>query len=291
MRGIGPPLATPFEESGSIDEERLRELVHWVEERGVDFIVPCGSNSEAELMTSTERSRVIEIVTETTETPVLAGAGHPGYYETIESIEAAADAGADAALVVTPFYYNHGQDVLEEYFLEVADASPLPVYLYSVPVFTGVRLEPETIGRLSEHPNIVGLKDSHADLGEFVRTQHAVDDPLFTMFIGSANVLTQALELGADGGILALANVAPEACAKMYRNHEVHPGRARSLNTEFVELNTAVTAHFGIPGLKHAMRARGAPAGHPRSPHRPPDDGAIAALDEILEELELVSSA
>ncbi len=287
MQGIGPPLATPFDASGAIDEAKLRELVDWVESRGVDFIVPCGSNSEAELMTTDERSSVIEIVADTAEVPVLAGTGHPGLQETLESVDNAADAGADGVLVVTPFYYHHEQSALEQYFTTVADESPLPVYLYSVPAFTGVRLLPETVGSLSTHPNIVGMKDSHADIGEFIRTQQAVDDPAFRMFIGSANVLSQALELGADGGILALANVVPEVCSKIYRRHEVHPERARRLNSEYVPLNTAITAQFGVPGLKYAMGARGAPAGHVRSPHLPPDAAAKTALDEILESLDV----
>lgn len=287
MDGIGPPLATPFDADGTLDEDRLRRLVQWVETRGVDFIVPCGSNSEAELMTAEERARTVDIVVGEASVPVLAGTGHPGLYETLEAIDRADEGGADSALVVTPFYYNHDQTTLERYYQTVADESPLPVYLYSVPAYTGVRLRPETIGRLADHPNIVGLKDSHGDIGEFIRTRARVDDADFSLLIGSANVLAQALDLGANGGILALANVAPEACARVVRTHREDPARARSMNAEYVELNTAITGGYGVPGLKWAMRERGAPAGHVRSPHRPADEEAQIAIGRMLDDLDL----
>ncbi|MEF8780617.1 MAG: dihydrodipicolinate synthase family protein [Haloferacaceae archaeon] len=290
MNGIGPPLVTPFDGDGDVDYGKLRSLVDWVESRGVDFLVPCGSNSEAELMTARERRRVVETVVEAASVPVLAGTGHPGLRETLAATRAAADAGADAALVVTPFYYSHDQATLEAYYRELAGESPLPVYLYSVPAYTGVRLEPETVGRLSSHPNVVGLKDSHASIAEFVRTGRNVaeetgDGTSFDLLIGSASVLAQALDAGAAGGVLALANLAPAATAEVYELAGEDSRRARELNADLVELNVAVTARYGVPGLKWAMRERGAPAGHPRSPHREPDAEARGRLRALLEAL------
>lgn len=290
MNGIGPPLVTPFDEEGDVDYERLRELVDWVEARDVDFIVPCGSNSEAELMTAGERKRVVETVLEAASVPVLAGTGHPGLRETLEATRAAADAGADAALVVTPFYYSHDQATLEAYYRDVADAAPLPVYLYSVPAYTDVRLEPGTVGRLATHPNVVGMKDSHASISEFVRTSRRIEEETggetaFDLLIGSASVLAQALDAGGVGGVVALANLAPATTAAVFETHRTDPDRARAMNAELVELNAAVTAEYGVPGLKWAMRQRGAPAGYPRSPHREPNAEARGRLRALLEDL------
>ncbi|MDR5673238.1 dihydrodipicolinate synthase family protein [Halalkaliarchaeum sp. AArc-GB] len=294
MNGIGPPLVTPFDEVGDVDYGRLRELVDWVEDRGVDFLVPCGSNSEAELMTAAERTRVIETVAEEASVPVVAGTGSPGLRETLSATRAAADAGADAALVVTPFYYDHDQATLEAYYRELAGDAPLPIYLYSVPAYTGVRLEPDTVGRLASHPNVVGMKDSHASLPEFVRTKRRIAEAIsdaggsageFDLMIGSGSVLAQALSAGGVGGVLALANLAPAATAEVYEIHEEDPERARELNEDLVELNTAITADYGVPGLKWAMRERGASAGYPRSPHREPDAEARGRLQALLEEL------
>jgi dihydrodipicolinate synthase/N-acetylneuraminate lyase len=285
MHGIGPPLVTPFTESGDVDDDALRALVHWVEARGVDFLVPCGSNSEAELMTADERAHVVDVVADEASVPVLAGTGHPGLRETLDQTDRAADAGADAALVVTPFYFHHDDAALEAYYETVADESPLPVYLYSVPAYTGVALDPVVAGRLSAHENVHGMKDSSGDIEAFVRTHRRVDDE-FDLLVGSGSVLANALDVGAAGGVLALANVAPEASAEVYRRHRADDRQgARGLNADLVELNRAVTARFGIPGLKAAMRARGAPAGYARRPHQPVSDEVRSELESLVAEL------
>jgi 4-hydroxy-tetrahydrodipicolinate synthase len=285
MQGLGPALVTPFDEDGDVDYDRLEALVSWVEARGVDFLVPCGSTSEAELLTNDEQRRVTETVAKEASVPVLAGAGHPGLRETLETIEHAAAAGADGALVVTPFYYPHDQETLAAYYRDLAAEAALPIYLYSVPQFTGVRLEPETVGELATHPNIVGLKDSSGSLSALVRTSERVDEG-FDLLVGSAGVLAQTLDEGASGGVCALANLAPAALAEVVDRHESDPAAARARNRELVELNDAVTAQFGIPGLKWAMRERGAPAGYPRSPHQPVDAAARERLGGLLESLD-----
>lgn len=283
MDGTGVPLVTPFDSAGEIDEAKLRELVGWVEDRGVDFIVPCGSNSEAELMSVEERARVVEVVTDEADGPVLAGTGHPGFQETVSQTALAADAGADAAIVVTPFYYPHDQETLAAYYRDLADEADLPVYLYSVPPFTDVHLEPETVGDLSEHENIAGMKDSAGDVTRFQREREYADDG-FELFVGSGGVYSHALDSGADGGILALANVAPERASEVYERHgEGDRAGAHAVNRSVVDLNQAVTATYGIPGLKAAMRTRGAPAGQVRRPHRPVGPDVESELERHLE--------
>ncbi|WP_224448516.1 dihydrodipicolinate synthase family protein [Haloprofundus salilacus] len=285
MEGIAPPLATPFTEDGDLDEESLGALVGWVEERGVDFLVPCGSNSEAELMSVEERARVVELVVEEASVPVLAGTGHPGLRETKRQTQLAADAGADGALVVTPFYFPYDDDAIENYYREIADDAGVPVYLYSVPPYTNVTLPPTVAGRLAEHPNIAGMKDSGGDLEAFGRTRRLAGDG-FKFFVGAGSVAAHAFDAGADGGILGLANVAPEACAEMYERHrEGDTEGARELNADLVELNRAVTTVHSIPGLKAAMRARGAPAGYARAPHRPVNDEVREELEALVAEL------
>ena len=286
MNGVAAPVVTPFTQDGDVDEPALADLVGWLEDRGVDFLVPCGSTSEAELLTAAERTRVIDTVADAASVPILAGTGSPGLRETREATTAAADAGADAALVVTPFYYPHDRSALADYYRDVADAAPIPVYLYSVPTFTDVRLYPETAADLATHPNVAGMKDSAGDVGSFVRLVRRTDDADFDPIVGSGGVFAQALAAGATGGILALANVAPEVTARISEAAGDDPETARRLNAAVTELNHAVTSAFGIPGLKYAMRQRGAPAGHARSPHRPPDADARERLDALVAALE-----
>ena len=286
MNGTGVPLVTPFDEDGELDTERLREVLAWVEEGGVDFVVPCGSNSEAELMGVEERARVVEVVAEEADVPVLAGTGHPGLKETLRQTERAAEAGADGALVVTPFYYAHGADALEAYYREVADESPIPVYLYSVPTYTNVKLSPETVGRLASHDNVAGMKDSSGDLETLQRERRLTDDEDFDLLVGSGSVYAHALASGADGGVLGLANVAPECANEVFQLHRAgKDAEARQLNATLVELNRAVTAKYGVPGAKAAMRYRGVSAGYARKPHREVGEDAKAEIEELVEEM------
>lgn len=281
MHGTGVPLVTPFSPSGEIDSDALSAHVDWVLEQGVDFLVPCGSTSEAELMTLDERARVTEQVVDAApgDVPVLAGTGHPGLAETLAQTERAADAGADAALVVTPHYYNHGQAALEAYYRELADTTPLPLYLYNMPGFTGVSLDPETVGSLADHDRIHGMKDSSGDLELFQRFRTATRECDFALFVGGGSIYAPALDAGADGGILAVANVVPERATEIYRLHRASKdAAARDVNRRVVALNHAITTAHGVPGLKAAMAARNRDGGHPRRPFQPVD---AATEDEL----------
>ena len=285
MEGTGVPLVTPFDEKGDIDESKLAELVGWVEERGVDFIVPCGSNSEAELMTAEERARVVEIVVESASVPILAGTGHPGLRESTIQTELAASAGADAALIVTPFYFSHSQEDMAIYYKKLAELVSIPIYLYSVPKFTHVSLEPDTIAELSDDENIKGMKDSSGNSDLFQQEVEVTKEKDFDMLVGAGGIYAQALEMGATGGVLALANIAPEKCSEIYQLYKKGDSEnAKILNDELVELNRGVTGTYGISGLKAAMEMRGAPAGFSRSPHRGVGGAEKEGLQNLLDE-------
>lgn len=282
FEGTGLPLATPFDADGAVDHDALAALVEWVETRGVDFIVPCGSNSAAPMLTDDERAAVVKTVCDAASVPVLAGTGTPGLQATLAATDRAAAAGADAALVVTPYYFSHGEEALQEYYREVADASPLPVYLYSVPKYTATPLAPDLVGDLAAYPNIGGIKDSSGDVANIGRLDARTDDE-FDILVGSGGVYAPALDAGADGGVLALANVVPERASDVFDLHASDPHTARTLNRELIELNHAVTATYGVPGLKAAMRARDAPAGQVRSPFREVDETARNTLHELVD--------
>ncbi|MFB6152950.1 MAG: dihydrodipicolinate synthase family protein [Halodesulfurarchaeum sp.] len=287
MHGIGAPLVTPFDADGAIDHEALADLTGWVLDRGLDFVVPTGSTSEAELLTIDERTAVIETVVEATagDVPVVAGTGHPGYRATLSQTRQAATVGADAALVATPFYYDHDQETLASYYRELAEDSPIPLYLYSVPAYTHVTLEPETAADLATHENVAGMKDSSGDLEAFQRTASATADEDFDLLVGAGGVFAPALDAGATGAILAVANVVPDLASEIYELHRAGKSeQARALNRRIIRLNRAVTVEHGIPGLKAAMRLREASAGLPRRPFQPVDESVQTTLESVLEE-------
>jgi 4-hydroxy-tetrahydrodipicolinate synthase len=287
MDGLGVPLATPFDDDGRVDHAALATLTASVTEAGADFLVPCGSNSESELLTASERAAVVETVVDAapSDASVLAGTGSPGYRETLTATERAAEASADAALVVTPFYYDHGAEAIVAYYRELADDAPIPVYLYSVPKYTGVTLSPRTVQSLAAHPNVAGMKDSSGDLAAFQRTREYTADADFDLLVGSGGLFAPALDAGADGGVLALANVVPERASEIRDLHAAGKDEAaRAVNRRVLELNDAVTAQYGVPGLKAAMRSRGMPAGTVRSPHRPVDDDVATELASLVED-------
>ncbi|TYL38227.1 dihydrodipicolinate synthase family protein [Natronococcus pandeyae] len=282
MHGTGVPIVTPFSD-GAIDHERLTSLVEWLEAAGVDFLVPCGSTGEAPLLTIDERVEVIETVAEATDLPVLAGTGQEGLEPTLETTERAAAAGADAALVITPSYYGSDDAELAAYYRDVADASPIPIYLYSVPKFTDHALSPRTVGALAGHENIAGIKDSSGSLGSIQRIVDHTDEESFSVLVGSGSTYAAGLAAGADGGVLAVANVVPEAASEVFRLHrEGRTDEARDRNAAFVELNHAVTARFGVPGVKAALELRDQPAGRLRRPLRPLEADDETELESIL---------
>ena len=287
MHGTGVPLVTPFSADGEIEEATLADHVAWVLEQGVDFLVPCGSTSEAELLTVAERALVTESVVDAApdDVPVLAGTGHPGFEETMEQTRRAADAGADAALVVTPHYYHHDQAALEAYYRDLADDAPLPIYLYNIPSFTGVNLEPATVEALADHSNVHGMKDSSGDLERFQRYRSATSDSDFALFVGGGGIYAPALDAGGDGGILAVANVVPERASEIYRFHRGSKDAAtREANQRIVDLNHAITTEYGVPGLKAAIRARDRSAGRARRPFRPVDTDAERTIHALVDE-------
>jgi 4-hydroxy-2-oxoglutarate aldolase len=193
-------------------------------------------------------------------------------------------------LVITPWYYKGAMtgDVLRQHFEAVADDSPVPVLLYNMPANTGVNLPVATVAELARHPNIVGIKDSAGDIGQLWGLIHSTPDD-FMVICGNTSAFLPALLLGAKGGILALANVAPRETVALYE--AVRAGRldeARELNDRLVPVGVAVTRSYGIAGLKTALDMLGYVGGKPRPPLRSPSVEGMADIQRILEKAGLI---
>jgi 4-hydroxy-2-oxoglutarate aldolase len=292
LAGIYPALVTPFAADGSVSIADLRHNISRYNHTGLRGFVVNGSTGESMLLRREETDAVLLAVRESTASSkhLIAGTGAESTAETIERTKRAAEIGYQWALVKTPHYYKpaYKPEVFVEHYRRVADASPIPVLLYSVPQFTGVALEAKEVAILSEHPNIVGIKESS---GNIVRVAEmvATTPESFNVLTGSASSLLPALTIGVRGGILALASTLPEQCVALY--DLVRGGKmeqARRLQQTLLLASNLIVAEAGIAGVKFAMDQRGYRGGLTRRPLLPLADAVktrilatVAAIDAI----------
>jgi 4-hydroxy-2-oxoglutarate aldolase len=292
FNGIFPPIPTPFDEGGQVDLGALcANIARW-NETGLAGYVALGSNGEAPLLDDDESGAVVKTVREamTPGMSLFVGAVRESTRQAIAACQTAANAGADAVLVITPWYYKRAMtgDALKHHFKAVADASPVPVLLYNMPANSGVNVPISAVVELALHPNIVGIKDSAGDIGQLWGLIRSTPDD-FAVMVGNTGAFLPGMLLGATGGILALANVAPRETVALY--HADRSGRldeARALNNRLVPVGVAVTGTYGIPGLKAALGMLGYAGGPPRSPLLPASEQAVADIRGILEEASLL---
>lgn len=286
LRGILLPTTTPFTKTEELDLDSLVGNIQKWRQAGIAGFVLLGSTGERVHLDEDEYLRTLEAARQ--EIPpdgvFIAGVGQQSTRGTIAEIGKAAQCGADAVLVLTPNYYRSAitQDTLVNHYWAVADASPVPVLLYSMPALTGIKIEPETIARLSEHPNIIGVKDSSNEVAGFAQTVKLCP-PGFAVLTGNGTVLLDALQAGATGAILAVGCVVPRVCIELFNAFHVDDQqRANSLQEKLTPLAAAVTTRFGIGGLKAALDLAGYHGGSVRAPLRPPDDTARAEIAHLV---------
>lgn len=285
LQGVFPALVTPFNPDESVSLAAVCENIHLYNQTKIAGYVVLGSTGESVLLSREESDSILTAAKEAASGSkiLIAGTGAESTAETIFRTKRAAALGYAFALVKTPYYYKpayRAENYLRHY-RAVADASPIPVLLYSVPVFTGVTLETPEILALAEHPNIVGIKDSSGSIqrvGEVVSSAPSN----FTVLTGGAAVIYPALAVGAKGAILALAAALPEKCAEVFALFE--SGRhdeARQLQHALVHASKRISSENGIAGVKYAMDLRGYRGGLPRRPLLPlteENKQSIAAL-------------
>jgi 4-hydroxy-2-oxoglutarate aldolase len=289
VSGIFPALTTPFAEDGSVSVAGIKKNIGLYNQTELAGYVVLGSTGESVLVSREEADIVLSAVKEAAAPGkvLIAGTGAESTAETIARTKRAAALGYQVALVKTPFYYKpaYRAENFIQHYRAVADASPIPVLLYSVPIFTGITLEAQEIIALAQHPNIIGIKDSSGSIqriGEIV----AWAPEEFRVLTGGASVVYPALAVGARGAILALADVLAEKCVELYEL--VQRGRhadAKELQLQLVRASKSMVSDPGIPGVKYAMELRGYAGGTPRPPLLPLSaerkKSVAAALGEI----------
>ncbi len=288
IRGVIPPMLTPFRENGDVDyDAHSRNITRWNQVDLGGYLV-LGSNGETPYLTEAEKLKLIELTVQQAAKgrTIIAGTGLESTRETIRLTNLAAELGVHAALVLTPSYFGPQMtdEALIRHFRHVANASPIPILLYSVPAYTHLTISVEAVQKLSEHANIIGMKDSSGDVPRLASLKNAVP-PDFHLIVGTASAWYPALALGIRAGILALANIAGGLCANVQQLYDA--GRydeARMLHLKLVPVNAAITSTHGIAGLKHAATLLGYDGGYVRSPLVPLEEAAGDHIRGLLAE-------
>jgi len=289
ITGIFPALTTPFAVDGTVSLSAVKENIGRYNRTGLAGYVVLGSTGEAVMLSREEADAVLAATREAAapEKILIAGTGAESTVETITRTKRAATLGYKFALVKTPYYYKplYWPETYIRHYRAVADASPIPVLLYSVPQFTGITLDTPEILTLAEHPNIVGIKDSSAVI-QRVAEVVASAPARFHLVTGGAAVVYPALAVGARGAILALASALPEKCVELYELFQsAQHDRAKSLQHQLALASKRIVSENGIAGVKFAMDLRGYQGGAPRMPLVPLKEEKKQAIAALIAEL------
>jgi 4-hydroxy-2-oxoglutarate aldolase len=292
LRGIMLPFTTPFDENGGVNLSAIRSNIEKWNRTGVSGHIVLGSTGERVHLSERECLKVIEAARAAVpeQLSFIVGAGQQSTQATIDEVRGVAEAGADAVLVITPHFYRAEmtQNALVNHYRAVADASPVPLLLYSVPQFTNVTLQPETIARLSEHEIIVGVKDSSGDILNLAETVRLVPND-FAVLTGNGSALYPALCVGARGAILAVGCLAPRLAVAIYEAFAVgEHERARDMQQQLTKLTRGISGRYGISGLKAALDMLGYAGGHVRAPLSEASAEARREIAAVLKETEIL---
>ncbi len=293
LRGVFTPIVTSFDGEGAVAHDKMAlNLERWNQTDLKGYIV-LGSNGEWVFLSDTERLEVLRTARQAIpqDKLMIAGTAAESTGHTLRMTEEGAAIGADAAIVVNPSYYKSQMTppVLANYYRTVADRSPIPIVIYNLPPATGIDLPADLLVELSEHPNIVGVKDTGGNMAKMAETVRRAD-PSFQVLSGSANFFYPSLAFGVVGGIMALANIAPEAAVDLFELFQA--GRldeGQALHLRMLPVNLAVTSRWGVPGLKAALDMLGYYGGPPRPPLLPLEGERRQELKAILKEAELLA--
>lgn len=286
LRGVIAPIPTPFDPvTGDVAPVALRQAARALLDAGLAGIAVAGSTGEGELLDDRERTSLVEWLREVIPEDrwLIAGAGAESTRGAVAIARAVALAGADATLVRPPAYYSATlpPSALADHYARLADESPVPLVVYNIPKYTHVMLHDSVLRTLSEHPNVIAFKDSSGDLK--VLASYRAAAPRLVPLVGAGQLLYAAMELGAAGGVLAVACFAPALCRACYDAFQAGDREtAGALQERFTPLAREIVNGMGPAGIKAAMAAVGLPMGPVRSPLQPPDARSLARLPELL---------
>lgn len=287
VSGIFPPIATPFDADGNLALNKLEHNISMWNKVPLRGLAVLGSNGEVVYMKPEEKVEMIRHARKILdpEKLVIGGAGCESTRDTIDMCIKMSEAGADVLMVVTPCYYKGRMtnESFVQHYTRVADESPAPILLYSVPGNTGIDLSPEVVVKLASHPNIIGMKDSGGDIVKIGSIVHKTQHQDFQVLAGSAGFLLPALVAGCVGGVCASANMLGDALCNLHSLYQQGKLKeAKELQQRIIAPNAAVTKMFGIPALKASMEWFGYYGGPTRLPLVPLKSEEVAKVREAF---------
>ena len=286
FRGVFPAIITPFFQDESLDEEGLKRNIEYLNKTGIAGIVPCGTTGESATLTFEEHKRVVEIAVEASKVPVIAGTGSNNTREAMELTRHAAKAGADAALLITPYYNKPNDRGMYEHFKRIAENCDIPIVLYNVPKRTGIDLKPELVAKLSRIKNIVAIKEASGSLSQQSQIIEQTRSSDFVLLSGDDDLTLPTMALGGQGVVSVVANVAPGKTVAMVE--AVFKGdmeKARALHYELAPLVRAMFLETNPIPVKTAHKYLGLANGPLRLPLGEMAPANEAKLKEIVESL------
>ena len=282
--GVFAPVPTPFDKDGKIDVAGWKKNLHMWANSPLDGIVIAGSNGEIPFLSLQERIQLTKIAKEEANGKLflMSGAHFPSTYDTANATRELAAAGADGVLVLPPHYFKGKNQMIINYYHDVADESPVPVFLYNMPANTGVNIDIDVICAAAKHPNIRGIKDTSGDMTKLGYTAALTPDN-FSTFGGTGNWFLAALSMGACGGTMAVSILFPRSCRMLYDAfNSGNLSLAVELQKKLLPVSDALTRRFGVPGLKRALEAYGMAGGICRKPMLPISDKDIETLLNVI---------
>ena len=280
LQGSFVALITPMRSDGAVDEAAFSAFVDWQIQQGTNGIVPVGTTGESPTLSHDEHRRVVEIAVEVAagRVPVLAGAGSNSTAEAIELTRHAKEAGADAALIVTPYYNKPTQQGMILHYTAIADAVDLPIVIYNIPSRSVVDMSVETMAHLAQHRNIVGVKDSTANLARPLHTRRACGAG-FVQMSGEDHTALAFKAAGGHGCISVTANLAPRLCSEMHRAwQDGDTGNAMGIQDRLLALHDALFVETSPGPVKYGASLLGHGSEHCRLPLAPVSDGTRAQV-------------
>lgn len=282
--GIFPALPTPVDDAANVDTGAVQRLIEFLLGAGVDGLVPVGGTGEYAALSPADRRRMVEVTVQAVagRVPVIAGILSPGFKEAVAAAHDAEAAGADALMLVTPYYVHASGQGIREYFAAFAAAVELPVLLYEIPARTGVALTAETIAGMVEDGSIIGMKACNGDFAQFTRLIDAVGERIGVLG-GEEPYFPTHVAMGASGGILATANLVPAPWLEIFRlARDGDLPAALKRHAQLYPLLDAIFAEVNPGPLKAALGLAGLPVGQVLLPLRPPGPEAMARLEAAL---------